>query len=386
MINKNLLLIVNNLSFFISHRLSISIFLSQNDYKITILTNVDDLSLLKKNKLILDKYKIRIVNFPLNRNSLNLLNIYKTIKKINNTINNFDINYVVSVSPMIVLQTIFASLTIFKKNICFFHTISGYGKIGHSNNIFAKSIFNFFKLILKFIILFPTQYLIVQNTNIYNSISKESKKIFLIHGLGINTSKYNYKFIPFKNSKNSNISILLPARVIKDKGIREFFYASLNVIKYYKNVKFLVAGYVDIASNNFLKKSEIEFFQSYNHFIFLGNVSDMVNLYNKVHVVCLPSYHEGFSRSLSEAASTGKLLIASDISGCNEIVIDGFNGFLCKPKNIKSLSEAIIKIIEFKNKDTMSQNSRSIIINNFSEKIIFKKYLNMLNDQNSEVI
>ena len=61
--------------------------------------------------------------------------------------------------------------------------------------------------------------------------------------------------------------------------------------------------------------------------------------------VILPSYREGTSRALLEAGSLGRPIIASDVPGCNNIVDDGLNGYLCKPKNIKSLVDKIEKYI-----------------------------------------
>ena len=61
-------------------------------------------------------------------------------------------------------------------------------------------------------------------------------------------------------------------------------------------------------------------------------------------IVALPSYREGVPRSLIEALALGKTLVATDVPGCRETVIDGRNGFLCAPRSADSLAEAVMRI------------------------------------------
>ena len=68
---------------------------------------------------------------------------------------------------------------------------------------------------------------------------------------------------------------------------------------------------------------------------FLGYVSNMINIYNKTAIVCLPSYREGFSKTLQEAAAKGLPIITTDVVGCKDAIIPGYTGLICKPKSSK---------------------------------------------------
>ena len=96
--------------------------------------------------------------------------------------------------------------------------------------------------------------------------------------------------------------------------------------------------------------------------------------------VVLPSYREGTSRVLLEAASMGRPIITSNVSGCNNIVENNLNGYLCEKKNVKSLVDCIIKFInlEFNLKNKMSKNGRKKIKNEFDSLIVNKKIIENL--------
>ena len=89
---------------------------------------------------------------------------------------------------------------------------------------------------------------------------------------------------------------------------------------------------------------------------------------------------EGSSKILLEAA-IGRPLIASDVPGCNNIVINNFNGFLCKPRDTKSLIDSIEKFIKLDivSRKKLAQNSRKHIEENFDEKFVINQYLNDIN-------
>jgi glycosyltransferase involved in cell wall biosynthesis len=72
---------------------------------------------------------------------------------------------------------------------------------------------------------------------------------------------------------------------------------------------------------------------------------DMVDVYHQADLVCLPSYHEGLSKTLVEAAACGKAIITTDVPGCRDVVRHGENGLLVPPKNAAALAQAIETLI-----------------------------------------
>ena len=93
---------------------------------------------------------------------------------------------------------------------------------------------------------------------------------------------------------------------------------------------------------------------------FYGFQKEVRPFYEKAHCIVLPSYHEGMSNVLLEAASTGRALITTYIPGCKEAVDEGINGYVCKVKSAKSLYRKMHQFIELtkKEREEMGKNGR----------------------------
>ena len=105
--------------------------------------------------------------------------------------------------------------------------------------------------------------------------------------------------------------------------------------------------------------------------------NDVIKFIVNCDCFVLPSYREGTSRSLLEAASVGRPIITSDVAGCNNIVLENYNGYLCKPRNTTSLYKNLKKMIntDLNKREMMSINSRNLIEKKFDVQIINKKII-----------
>ena len=107
----------------------------------------------------------------------------------------------------------------------------------------------------------------------------------------------------------------------------------------------------------------------------------MRNLLKSHGCLILPSYSEGMSKSIMEAISSGRPIICSNISGCREMVVNNFNGFLVKPKSTSSIYQALKKFqnLKFEDKIKFGKNSRYLAEKNrFDEKYVVSHYLNQI--------
>ena len=135
-------------------------------------------------------------------------------------------------------------------------------------------------------------------------------------------------------------------RYVWEKGFREFFEAARTVAQTRRDVSFVTVG-VSLESErdpvdfSILAKLGIE-----HHVTVLHSRDDMPELYALMYVVVLPSYREGFPRSLMEAAAMSRPVVASDVSGCRQTVINGQNGFLVPAKDSRALAEKIAQLID----------------------------------------
>ena len=96
----------------------------------------------------------------------------------------------------------------------------------------------------------------------------------------------------------------------------------------------------------------------------------------------MPSYREGVSMSLMEAASMSKPIIATNVTGCKEIVDDGINGYLCEVRNSQDLANKMEMMINLSEdeRQTMGKEGREKIVKEFDEKIVINKYLESIKE------
>lgn len=107
---------------------------------------------------------------------------------------------------------------------------------------------------------------------------------------------------------------------------------------------------------------------------------DMADVYNKAHLVCLPTYYkEGVPKTLIESAASGLPIVSTDVPGCREIVQHGKNGLLVPPRDSVALSEALEKLITSPNlRQVMGRRGREIAVNQFSQTKVVNETLKVV--------
>ncbi len=209
-----------------------------------------------------------------------------------------------------------------------------------------------------------------------NLINKN--QAILIPGAGIDTELFKPK-LKLKRY-NRDITFLLIARLIKDKGIVEYIEAIRVVKKRYPNAKFRILGSYYFDNPSSISKDEVDSWVAEGLIEYLGYTDAVLEEIERVDCIVLPSYREGLSRVLLEAGSMSKPIITTNVAGCKEVVEDSYNGFLVPPKDSKSLAIAMEKMIELspKERDIMGILGRLKVIDEFEEKIVIKKYLSVI--------
>ena len=197
------------------------------------------------------------------------------------------------------------------------------------------------------------------------------KSTFLIKGAGVNLDL----FCP-KNVFEKNLTVVLCARMIWDKGIQEFVNAASLLKKKYK-VNFLLVGAIDYGYPRYVPEEKLKYWHDKGLISWLGYQENIFEIYQNSSIVCLPSfYSEGIPKSLIEAAACGKPIVTTDMPGCREIVKDGFNGLLVPPKNDYLLAKALETLImdpELRLK--YGTNGRLLVQEGFSQEKVNKMTL-----------
>lgn len=167
-------------------------------------------------------------------------------------------------------------------------------------------------------------------------ISAQQMKV--LPGAGINLDEYPY--VPMQD--DGVCSFLFVGRIMKEKGVDEFFAAAKTVkAELGEKVAFDVVGFYEDAY-----KGTVDQLVADSVIKFHGFQTDVHPFYEAADCVVLPSYHEGMSNVLLEGAATGRALITSDIPGCREAVENGVSGYLCPTKDADALYEAMRRFVE----------------------------------------
>ena len=167
------------------------------------------------------------------------------------------------------------------------------------------------------------------------NIILEDRQVVL-PGAGINLEKY--KMEPYPNHRC--VHFLYLGRIMKEKGIEELFYAVRRLKEENEDFVLDLAGFFED-----IYKKQVEELEQLGIAHFYGFQSDPRPFYTEADCVVLPSYHEGMSNVLLEAAATGRPVITSNIPGCRESVENGKSGLLVEVKNKEMLYQAMKKML-----------------------------------------
>ena len=195
----------------------------------------------------------------------------------------------------------------------------------------------------------------------------------LVPGSGIDLKR----FTPTSFSRNEKFTFLLISRLITDKGILEYIEAVKQLKSSGVDAKFQILGAMDPEHKRGIKVEVIEEWIKSGMIEYLGTTDDVRPHINDADCIVLPSYREGTPRTLLEAASSSKPIIATDVPGCNHVVVNNYNGFLCKLKDAGDLAEKMSAMVKLEN-DTLKkfgENGRSKMEAEYNESVVINKYL-----------
>jgi glycosyltransferase involved in cell wall biosynthesis len=140
--------------------------------------------------------------------------------------------------------------------------------------------------------------------------------------------------------------VLLAARMIEGKGVREYVAAAKAINTPVPRARFLLAGRVDRNEPGVVPIDEIMRWAQAGWIEWLGLRSDVPALLAEADIACLPSHGgEGVPRFLLEALAAGKAIVTTDVPGCNDLVINDVNGKLVQPRSVSGLQTALSELI-----------------------------------------
>ncbi len=181
----------------------------------------------------------------------------------------------------------------------------------------------------------------IDDRNVFSSLEilNSSCPVVVINGSGVDLNYYSMVPVPQK------VSFLLIARLLGDKGVREYANAAKQIKEKYPDVEFVLVGWLD-ENPDAINRVELHKWIDAGVLLYLGEMSDVRPAIEDCSVYVLPSCREGIPRTVLESMAMGRAVITSNAPGCRETVVDGENGFLVSVKSVNSLKSAMMKFIE----------------------------------------
>ncbi len=344
--------------------------LLKEGYDVTILTHTN--SFVSQ----VEKTGLRVIN--IGSGNLNPIKVLKYIFNLNSALKNLqpDICLTFSIRPAIWGNFITRYL-----HIPTITNITGVGPLFTSKNLayrIARSIYQFAlrKTRKVFFQNFDDMNLFIEKKFVKKEIAER------LPGSGVDYEKFSP--IGFERKKEENFIFLFIGRLIKDKGIFEFVEAATIMRKKYPKISFNVIGpfwHQNLRSNT-ISKSDLQNWIVEGIIDYEGEKKDIRKYIAGADCIVLPSYREGTSNILLEAASMEKPVITTDTTGCKETVDDRITGFLCKVQDSKDLAEKMeeMYLLSCEERKTMGKKARQKIIREFDKQIVVKAYLKAIDE------
>lgn len=261
--------------------------------------------------------------------------------------------------------------------------VAGMGYVFVNNHLKARLLRPVVRVLLRMALMGSRSRLILQNPDDFAFFERERlstpKQMRLILSSGVDCNRF-YPVLK-EGYRAEPLKVLLPARLLWDKGVGEFVEASRSLKSRGAKIDFLLAGDPDDGNPSAVPEMQIRAWETEGLIKWLGHVDDMPELYRSVDLVALPSYREGVPKSLIEASACGKPVITTDAPGCREVVVDGQNGFLIPVKDAHALANAIAKLDDSEElRVKMGAKARQIAIDKFDEKIVLSQTLDVYDE------
>lgn len=260
-------------------------------------------------------------------------------------------------------------------NIPAVNNVCGLGTVFLKKNLVSKVASWMYKVSFKFPkkVFFQNNYdkrLFIKNGLVKEEISD------ILPGSGINLERFTSK--SFK--RNEKFTFLLISRLIHDKGIVEYIKAIELLKSEGFDAKFQLLGPKDPEHKRGIKSEIIDGWIANNTVEYLGTTEDVRAFIENADCIVLPSYREGTPKTLLEAASISKPIVTTDVPGCKDVVVNNFNGLLCKVRDPYDLALKMKQLASYDNHtlEQFGQNGRKKVESEFDEKIVINKYIDAI--------
>ena len=257
------------------------------------------------------------------------------------------------------------------------NAVAGLGYVFASNDRRARLLRPVVRALMRFALRGRRARLILQNHDDARMFLDhgliEDARVRVIAGSGVDCNR----FLPRTRSRSDPPRVLLAARLLWEKGVKEYVQASRTLRAQGRRIRFLLAGASDPGNPAAVPEAAVRGWVDEGIVEWIGHVDDMPALFASSDIFVLPSYYrEGLPKSLIEAAACATPLITTDMPGCRDVVTDGVDGLIVPPRDADALGTAIARLLdapELARKLGLAARAKALAA--FDERIVIRRTL-----------
>lgn len=336
--SRRLMFVVNNPAFFMSHRVPVALAAQQAGYDVHVAT-MDGPAVADIQALGMTHHAIpmtRSGKHPLQElgTLLALVRLFRRVRP--------DVVHLVTIKPVL-YGGIAARIARVPGMVA---AISGLGFVFLSNSLKMRMVRAVVARLYRVALNHPNSRVIFQNANDRDLLKSlgavRDEQVVMIRGAGVDLDAYRASPEP----PAPPVVVTMVARLLRDKGVREFVEAAAMLRARGVPVTMQLVGGLDAGNPASATQQEVDAWQRDGAVQALGERSDIAELYAASHIAALPSYREGLPKSLIEAAACGRAVVTTDVPGCRDAIEPGQTGLLVPVRDAQSLADAIARLAE----------------------------------------
>jgi glycosyltransferase involved in cell wall biosynthesis len=359
---KRLLFVVSEDWYFVSHRLHLAVRAAQAGYRVGVLCRIS------AHQALIEESGLEVFAWTLQRRCRNPLLEWRAVSEVRAVLRSFrpDVVHAVALKPIL-----YSALAAFAGRPCGkVFALGGLGFVFSSRRLLARTLRPVIVLALRMAFRGASIRLILQNPDdaavLLQAASVAPEKVRLIRGAGVDLSAFAVTAEP-----QGKLLVILPARMLWDKGVGEFVQAARILRERGLDARFALVGDRDEHNPACVPLLSLRTWESEGIVECWGHRKDMPAVLARAHLVCLPSHREGLPKVLLEAASCARPIVAFDVPGCRETVVSGSNGLLVPLGDVAALADAIETLAaDASLRRRMGAQGRLMVERQFSQELV----------------
>lgn len=368
MSNKGTVFLLSNTSWYLyNFRRATLVALAGEGYRVICLSPPDEYS-----ALLVDELGAEYVPLALDGKSIGPLREFKVLLSILQVFRQYRPVFVFNFT---VKMNIYSGLVCRALGIPYANNVSGLGTVFMHDSWLFRRVRTLYGFVNR-----SAARVFFQNQDDLDAFQQEDllrgANITLLPGSGINLERFAFSAMPVAQER----CFIMIARLLGDKGVREYAQAAQMLKAEGAAVRCLLIGPLGVSNRTAIAEEEVQAWQQEGVLEYLGSQHDVRPWIEQAHVLVLPSYREGMPRTVLEAAAMGRPAIVTDVPGCRQAIVAGETGWFCQPRDARSLADQMANIaaIPVEKLAIAGVKARERMEQHFSEALVVDAYLKCL--------